>query len=496
LAIEHGAILAEPLLGAWCIDGYSHKHAGVLAIEDGRLQLKLFIDSATAHNNEWHHPTLDALRPPKQTTCIGFTSRAERVTLLRCAQSHLNASYKPADGSALIELTLIPTQAWSGSALVDPGGSYMHLSFTAAGLHNILANARLQSELFLNAAETPLDNALRQQLRAATGADDAYLVYKTRTPKAKINYRGKEFEIEFSTSISESHSSNAGINVQSEDTIHISAPAATIDDLLAVKYEIEQFLSILCIGKFVAQDITVRRSGSDIGAKLLWQLGQDQDVETVERLPHEVLTTLGQRPGITEAAITRWFEASEQRRIARGLVCDTLSENTFSNARFLALAQAWEIIGRELSAHLKHKKSLFSKACDEAGEVLKRYLGLEAAERLTRMLKSNNQPNFRTLVEECLKTGPQYAVSKLCGDATKFAKAVSNTRNLLTHFDFEDDERDDLYHAFRVSLYLTYKMTVLFCILEAQWLRMPLDNLPMMLENNRMAIGAKRPIPE
>jgi hypothetical protein len=96
----------------------------------------------------------------------------------------------------------------------------------------------------------------------------------------------------------------------------------------------------------------------------------------------------------------------------------------------------------------------------------------------------------------CLKAAPRYAVSKLCGDATKFAKVVSDTRNLLTHFDFEEDENDDLYRAFRASLYLTYKMTVLFCILEAQWLRIPLDNLPMMLENNTMAIGAKRPIQE
>jgi len=479
----------------WSVEGCANQHAGVLAYEDTRLQLKLFIEGATSQGKEWRHPTLDALRPPNQTTCIGLTSRAGQVTLLRCAQTHLNASFKPSDGSARIELTLVPTQAWSGSALVDPTGSYTSLSFTAAGLHNILANARVQPELFLQ-SETALDNTLRQQLRATTQADDAYLVYKSRTPTATISHRGKELEIQFSTSISESHSSNTGINVRSRDTIHISAPSATIDELLAVKYEIEQFLSILCVGKFVAQNITVQRSTFDMGAILLWQLGQDDDVETVERLPHQVLATLGQQPDLTEAAIRRWFEASEQRRVARGLVYDTLGENTFSNARFLALAQAWEIIGRELSTYLKHEKSLFTKACDEAGEALQKHLAPETAERLKRMLKSNNQPNFRTLVDECLKTAPPYAVSKLCGDATKFARSVSNTRNLLTHFDFEDGRQDDLYRAFRVSLHLTYKLTVLFCILEAQWLRLPLNNLPMMLANNTMAIGATRSIPE
>ena len=127
--------------------------------------------------------------------CIGFTSRAGRVTLLGCAQSRLNASVKPADSSALVELTLVPMQAWI-SPPVYPTSTYIDLSFTAAGLHNILANARLASELFLN-SEVTLDNTLRRQLREATKADDAYLVYKSRTPKAKINYRGREFKSSF-----------------------------------------------------------------------------------------------------------------------------------------------------------------------------------------------------------------------------------------------------------------------------------------------------------
>ncbi len=233
MAKEQRGILAEPLLGVWRVADCADQHAGVLAFEDTQLQLKLFIQGATFDGKEYHHQTLDSVRAPKQTMCAGSTRRAGRVTLLGCAQTHLSASVKLADGSALIELTLVPTQAWSGSALLDPTASYIGLSFAAPGLHNILANARLTSERFLN-AESTLDNTLRQQLRAATQADDAYLVYKTRTPKAKMNHRGKEFEIEFSTSIAESHSSNAG-EIRSQDTIHITAPSATIDEFLAVK---------------------------------------------------------------------------------------------------------------------------------------------------------------------------------------------------------------------------------------------------------------------
>jgi hypothetical protein len=176
-------------------------------------------------------------------------------------------------------------------------------------------------------------------------------------------------------------------------------------------------------------------------------------------------------------------------------VYDTFSKKTFSNPRFLAVAQAWEIIGRENSAHLSFDKSLFAEACDEAGKALEKYLDQAAVDRLKGMLKSNNRPSFRTLIEECLKGAPPYAVSLLCGDAAKFSRIVAKTRNVLTHLQTEKDDKFDVHRASNLSFYLTFKLTVLFCVLEAQWLQLPLDNLPSMLANNSMAIGAQRPLP-
>ena len=486
-------LLAEQLLGTWRIEDCADEHAGSLAVEGGQLQLKLFIDGAISRGQEWHHPTLEALEPGAQPLCIGQTRRAGTVTLLRCARSHLHVLHGRPDGRALLEVSLWVGEAWVGFDRVDPAGGYTELFFAASGLHNILANARLKHEFL---SETAPDDSLGHQLREATQADEAYLVYHSRSPKAEINYRGKQFEILFSTSISESHSSHTGIDIRSQDTIHVRASSASTEELLAVKFEIEQFLSILCVGKFATQNVTARRSDFDLGAKLLWRLGQDEDVETVERMPHQVLATLGQRPELTEAVVKRWFAATEQRRLARWLVYDTFRERIFSNPKFLAIAQAWEIIGREISSHLSHDKSLFAKACDEAGQALERYLGQATAYRLKGMLKSNNRPSFRTLVEECLKVAPPYAVSLLCGDAAKFSRIVAKTRNALTHLQADNDDNFDLNRASRLSLYLTYKLTVLFCILEAQWLKLPLDNLATMLANNDMAIGAQRPLPD
>jgi hypothetical protein len=46
-----------------------------------------------------------------------------------------------------------------------------------------------------------------------------------------------------------------------------------------------------------------------------------------------------------------------------------------------------------------------------------------------------------------------------------------------------------------LSFLLTYKLIVLFCIHACVLMKLPLDNLPMMLSNNRMARWASRALP-
>src|ERR1700694_878097 len=120
-------ILAEPVLGMWRIEGCAEEHAGILAFEDGQLQLKLFIDGAISRGEEWHHPTLEALKPGAQPLCIGQTRRCGTVTLMRCARSRWNVFHGRQDSRALLEVSLWVGQAWMGSECVDPAGMYSEL---------------------------------------------------------------------------------------------------------------------------------------------------------------------------------------------------------------------------------------------------------------------------------------------------------------------------------------------------------------------------------
>jgi hypothetical protein len=188
-------------------------------------------------------------------------------------------------------------------------------------------------------------------------------------------------------------------------------------------------------------------------------------------MPHQILARLGQRPDLVETVLAKWFEASEQRALARWLIYDTMSEPTFSNSRFLSVAQAWEILGRELNTQPIHDKKVFGDACDEAADVLRKRLGDETAHRLKGMLKSSNRPSFRTLVAECLRTAPEQALSRISGDINSFARMVSKVRNTLTHMDPDNDGQFSIERASRLSLPLTIKLTVLFCIAPQARLR-------------------------
>jgi len=67
------------------------------------------------------------------------------------------------------------------------------------------------------------------------------------------------------------------------------------------------------------------------------------------------------------------------------------------------------------------------------------------------------------------------------------------TRNVLTHM--QGSKKLPLETASYLSLFLTYKLIVLFCIHACVSAGLPLDNLGMMLGNNEMARTACRPLP-
>ena len=88
---------------------------------------------------------------------------------------------------------------------------------------------------------------------------------------------------------------------------------------------------------------------------------------------------------------------------------------------------------------------------------------------------------------------PPLALKQICGNVEDFVTLVVRARNVLTHM--QGTDKMPMEHAAYFSLLLTYKLIVLFCIHACVLMELPLNNLPIMLANNRMARWAGRALP-
>jgi len=478
-------------MGMWSVEGTDQEYVGALSFAADVLYLTLYFDihGSLAMGVEWRtNPTLAPFLAPKQPTVHGRT-KSGQVTLFNCAELSYQSTNRLIPPSAQIELVLRPSQAWIGNDFVRPDQAYRELSFEATGLHNVLSTVRVDHQFLIKSTRKYKSDTHR--LKVLTGAQQAFLVYDHERPRAVISNLGKTYEIILSSSVGQSYSATSGSSFATTDEVIVTSQGASLSELMSVSYQIEQFLSIMCLGPFRATRLSVRFDPIHT-AQLLWTLGRAQ-VPSLVAMPHQILVPLGLHPQLAGRAIEAWFKASSARRLARWLIFETLFQETTSTARFLSIAQAWEIIGREEDKSAMYDKKQYKKACDAAAKVIEAHLGATAAVRLVQLLRSSNRQSFATFVKNIIAKMPLLALREICDDEKEFISSVVKTRNVLTHM--EGSKKFSLEMASYFSMFLTYKLSALFCIHECASLGLPLDNLAGMLVNNDMARIARRPLP-
>jgi hypothetical protein len=484
---------SHPVMGTWFVRGSKEEYLGVLHFEDDNLRLTLYL---TIDGNKPFEilvradPRLMPFAPPNQPTLHGRTKTAGHVTLFNCAQLSYQSASQLDPPLARVELTLGPSQAWSGEGFVSAEESYQGLSFRALGLHNILSTIDVDHQ-FLAVSKSKRKSSTHK-LKKLTGADEAFLVHHRDQPRAQIVREGKSFEIQFASSISQSGSNVDGFSITTSDSVFILSKGATLLELMNVSFEVEQFLALLCIGPFRGESVTVNLD-SNSQAELIWKLGKQHRSGRFSLMPHQMLVPLGRHPGLAGQALERWFDGSEATRLARWLIFDALFTEVSSTSKFLSVAQAWEIAGREESKAAPYDKKKFKQACLEVEKIFNSLLGEDAAKRLLELLRSNNRESFANFVENMIKNTPQLALDHICKDPSDFVSAVVDTRNVLTHM--QGKKKLSIEVADYLSLFLTYKLIVLYCIHACTSMGLPIDNLAGMLGNNAMARAACRPMP-
>src|SRR5258708_31807156 len=99
-----------------------------------------------------------------------------------------------------------------------------------------------------------------------------------------------------------------------------------------VAYQVEQFLSLLCVGPFRGERIQLAIGQVALGqfgtADLIWSMERAPRSPALTRMPHQILASIGRRPELAAPALSSWFGASNSRRLARWLIFDSLFKDT------------------------------------------------------------------------------------------------------------------------------------------------------------------------
>jgi hypothetical protein len=247
-----------PIIGTWKVEGHQEAYQGVLFSEDDTVYLRIFLEIPGHPQQQFgnaldSHPRLAPFRPPHQPTVFGETKVAGKVTLLNCVLRKNEGTHQIDPPISRVEITLRVSQGWAGDEFVDRTALYNALSFTAPGLHSVLSASRLQHK-FLNPSTADYKSDTHG-LKMLTGADEAFLFFPGTPPRAEITNYGKMYMIGFSTSVSGGGSNIYGDVLRTTDSVTIETHGATISDLMNVADQVEQFVSLLCVGPFQGERI-------------------------------------------------------------------------------------------------------------------------------------------------------------------------------------------------------------------------------------------------
>jgi hypothetical protein len=131
--------------------------------------------------------------------------------------------------------------------------------------------------------------------------------------------------------------------------------------------KLEEIISVFAIEPFTFQ---VEEYGTDEFASvtLVWRLGEDRSLFQPP-MRHQILIDLSDIETL-KTVCRQWFAASETIGLSRWLFVRALRETEDGLARFVAVAQAFEVLGRELGPNDSMPKSRLKKAVASVQQAL------------------------------------------------------------------------------------------------------------------------------
>jgi hypothetical protein len=183
---------------------------------------------------------------------------------------------------------------------------------------------------------------------------------------------------------------------------------------------------------------------------------------------------------------------SEVMRLSRWLYCKAIRETDDGLARFISIAQALEVLGREVAPSSKIVDKPTRRKAVAAIKAALTDAGIDETytARLVQNAENSNSTSYSNALVELMRPVEPVVLplAKLSypGEVQSladFARLVSSTRNAVVHM--TSDKRQELQQAFRRIPKLSFLIGFIFTVVQVNFLGFPMTKAHEFLMNNR-----------
>lgn len=473
---------STPISTVWQLDQLSA--VGTLGWPDGNPELKLIVEldqTELLRIKDLKSAWLDATRPPARPRISAANTSFGKLILDDCLQVSVRTSNSYVSGVSHCEIRLQPTRIWLG----DPGqpetkpirsicllDGRLGGFFRFPGFDSYLVSADHHRELFDTLGEP----------------EEVWAFKPHRGDPIKFGKTG--FKLRQATRCSHGMSHTTGYEYTTIASLSLEPPPdadrRACEDIV---YQLRNLLTVLSFEDFAFEVETY--AWDELGsATLLWALGE-RGKTFDPPMTHEILADLHD-PAVLQRACDNWFDTSEVVRLSRWLYCKAIRETDDGLARFISIAQALEVLGREVAPSSKLVDKPTRRKAVAAIKAALTDAGIDDSyrARLVQNAENSNTTSYSDALHELMRPVEFVIlpVAKLSypgevENLADFAKLISSTRNAVVHM--TSDNRHDLEQAFHRIPKLSLTIGFCYAVIQAHMLGLPLTKAHPFLLNNR-----------
>ena len=368
----------------------------------------------------------------------------------------------------------MPTTVWMGSPKNVAEKSVVSVTASDTRLAGFFGLPSLKHYGPFDLDAKPIFNALDQP-------EHVWALYKPYLDNVELGDTGWHLSV-YSSPL-ESMSATEGHSVQTTVNIALRAPQPTsISEAIQYLARIEEIFSTFSIEAFTFQFEQYRTREHET-VTLIWRLGENRSL-FVAPMRHQILINL-QDEQTLRAVCKKWFLASLTVGLSRWLFVRALRETDDGLARFVSVAQAFEVLGRELGPHSSMPKSEMKRAVQLIKDVLSGNFDNGFISRILQLIQSSNKSSYRDVLHHMIGEAATKYPNYNDGDIREFCKAVSDTRNAVVHM--TDDDKGKLTDAFRKVGKLSLQLCFWYAVCQANQMQVNIPEINLFLANNRNA---------